>query len=136
LEIFAEVAPALNRLLCFGTFVGSWKETAPAQATVLKRKLDETMYANRVIFTDSLFLAYQNFMATIFEMYASVDGDAPFRVPISSELGDRRNMPWWHNTMTALFSAKSPVDRQHVQAAYSELEERFRADLYVAHEGH
>ena len=27
LEIFGQVAPKLNQLLCFATFVGSWKET-------------------------------------------------------------------------------------------------------------
>jgi hypothetical protein len=136
LEIFGEVAPALNRLLCFAIFVGSWKEIEPAQATALKRKLDETMYANRVLFSVALFQAYRDFTATIFEMYAAVGDDAPLRVPISCELGDRRNLPWWRGTMAALFSASNTVDRKQVQAAYNELEQRFRADLYVAHNEH
>ena len=41
-----QVAPKLNQLLCFGTFVGRWKEITPEQATGLKRHLDETMYAS------------------------------------------------------------------------------------------
>jgi hypothetical protein len=29
LEIFGQVAPRLNQLLCFATFVGGWKEISP-----------------------------------------------------------------------------------------------------------
>jgi hypothetical protein len=136
LEIFAQVAPWLNQLFCFATFVGVWKEIQPGQATGLKRKLDETMYANRVLFSDSLFDAYREFLEALFDMYASVDADAPLRVPVSCHLGDRRNMTWWTPGMEALFTTKNTVSREHVQEAYYKLEERFRADLYVAHEPH
>ncbi len=43
LEIFSQVAPWLNQLLCFATFVGGWKEIEPRQAVGLKRKVDETI---------------------------------------------------------------------------------------------
>jgi hypothetical protein len=65
----------------------------PGQAITLKRELDETMYANQVLFSDHLFAAYQPFMRTLFAMYASTDADAPLRVPIADILGDRRNLP-------------------------------------------
>src|ERR1039458_7812476 len=58
LDIFAQLAPGLNQLLCFATFVGGWKEIQPRQAIALKRKLDETMYANKVLFSGQLFGAY------------------------------------------------------------------------------
>src|SRR5215831_3473729 len=61
LRIFAELAPGLNQLLCFATFVGGWKEIDPHKAIEIKRKLDETMYANRVLFSDELFAAYHRF---------------------------------------------------------------------------
>src|ERR1022692_4663720 len=32
LEIFSEIAPALNKLLCFATFVGRWKEIEGGKA--------------------------------------------------------------------------------------------------------
>ncbi len=69
LDIFAQLAPGLNQLLCFATFVGGWKEIQPRQAITLKRQLVETMYANK-----------------------------------------------------------------NIQAAYDQLAERFRADLYVIHQ--
>ena len=81
LDIFAQLAPGLNQLLCFATFVGGWKENQPRQAIALKRQLDETMYANKVLFSDPLFAAYQHFMTTLFAMYASTDADAHCGLP-------------------------------------------------------
>jgi hypothetical protein len=131
LDIFAELAPGLNQLLCFATFVGSWKEIPPKQAIAIKRQLDETMYANRVLFSDPLFEAYRQYMSTLFAMYASADADAHLRAPIECPWGDRRNMPWWDDAMANLFSSDSLVSTEDVQRAYDELARRFRADLYV-----
>src|SRR5579859_7451623 len=104
LAIFAELAPGLNQLLCFATFVGSWKEIDPKQAIVIKRKLDQTMYANKVLFSDGLFNAYHRFMITLFAMFATTGADAKVRAPIDSQWGDRRDLNWWDPSMEDLFS--------------------------------
>lgn len=134
LEIFGQVGPWLNQLLCFATFVGRWKEIKPIEAIGLKRKLDETMYANRLLFSDALFDAYREFMATLFAMYASTGADAHLRAPIDSKWGDRRKLPWWTAGMEILFSVDNPGSMDDIQAAYEVLTERFRDDLYVTHE--
>jgi len=132
LDIFTQLAPGLNQLLCFATFVGGWKEIQPQQAIAIKRKLDETMYANKVLFSDQLFSAYHQFMTTLFAMYATTDADARLRAPIKSQWGDRRNMPWWDvDSMIGLFTPGDPASIDDIQAAYDQLAERFRADLYV-----
>jgi|HubBroStandDraft_2_1064218.scaffolds.fasta_scaffold175011_2 hypothetical protein len=130
LDIFAELAPGLNQLLCFSTFVGGWKEIQPHQAIATKRQLDETMYANRVLFSDELFAAYREFMTTLFAMYAARGGDAHLRAPIESKWGDRRKLPWWNESMAALFATPA-IGLNGIQAAYEQLSDRFRADLYV-----
>ena len=130
LDIFAELAPGLNQLLCFSTFVGGWKEIQPHQAIATKRQLDETMYANRVLFSDELFAAYREFMTTLFAMYAARGGDAHLRAPIESKWGDRRKLPWWDESMAALFATPA-IGLNGIQAAYDQLSDRFRADLYV-----
>jgi hypothetical protein len=63
-------------------------------------------------------------------MYATVGADAQLRAPIDSQWGDRRNMPWWDESMTGLFNSNA-ASLDEIQAAYDELAERFRADLYV-----
>ena len=130
LEIFASIAPDLNKLLCFATFVGGWKELEPAAVIAIKRRLDETMYANRVLFSQPLFDAYRDFMTTLFATWTTVGADARLRAPIASQWGDRRDLRWWNDAMARLFT-DDPVDYQAIQAAYDQLAERFRADLYV-----
>jgi hypothetical protein len=134
LEIFGQVAPWLNQLVCFATFVGRWKEIQPLEAIGLKRKLDETMYANRLLFSDALFDAYREFMAALFAMYATVGADAHLRAPIDSQWGDRRELSWWTKEMEILFSVDNAGSIDDIQAAYKVLTERFRDDLYVLHE--
>jgi hypothetical protein len=135
LEIFSQVAPWLNQLLCFATFVGRWKEIQPAEAISLKRNLDEAMYANRVLFSDELFKAYQDFIAALFAMYATPGVDAHLRAPIDSQWGDRRKLLWWtEEEMPSLFSPDKGGSMDEIQQAYDRLSVRFRADLYVTHE--
>jgi hypothetical protein len=131
LDVFGQLAPGLNQLLCFGTFVGGWKQIQPGQAVTLKRQLDETMYANRVLFSDQLFAAYHQFMSTMFATYATIGADAQLRAPINSKWGDRRALPWWDESMAVLFSTASTASLDEIQDAYDQLAERFRADLYV-----
>ena len=130
LDVFGQLAPGLNQLLCFATFVGGWKEIQPRQAIATKRQLDETMYTNRVLFSDELFAAYREFMTTLFAMYAARGGDAHLRAPIESKWGDRRKLPWWDESMAALFATPA-IGLNGIQAAYDQLSDRFRADLYV-----
>jgi hypothetical protein len=134
LDIFGEVGPWLNRLLCFATFVGRWKEISPLEAIDLKRKLDESMYSNRLLFSDELFDAYRDFMAAQFAMYATTGADAHVRAPIDSQWGDRRKQDWWTPQMEGLFSVDKVGSMDDIQAAYERLAERFRDDLYVTHE--
>jgi hypothetical protein len=131
LDIFQQVAPKLNRLLCFAVFVGSWKEITPADAIRLKRETDEIMYVDRVLFSPELFDAYLVFMRTVFELYGRTDDDAPLRVAISSPLGNRRNLDWWDKSMEREFSTSDIPSLDEVQAAHDALGERFRRDLYI-----
>ena len=130
-EIFKAVASKLNQLLCFLAFVGRWKEITPADVLNLKRDVDEVMYTNRLLFSDTLFVTYQAFMARLFAMYATIDGDALIRARISFDLGDRRNLPWWSASMVNMFAQDHICEPAEAQLAYDELSAAFRADLYV-----
>jgi hypothetical protein len=130
LDVFGKLAPGLNQLLCFATFVGGWKEIDPRKAIAIKRDLDQTMYANKVLFSDELFKAYHVFMTVLFAMFATTGADAKVRAPVDSEWGSRRDLTWWNDAMNVLF-AEEAVSLADIQAAYDELSRQFRADLYV-----
>jgi hypothetical protein len=130
LDVFSQLAPGLNQLLCFATFVGGWKEIDPRKAIEVKRGLDEIMYANKVLFSDELFAAYHRFMTLLFDMFGTTGADAKVRVPVESQWGSRRGLLWWNDTMGVLFTDEA-VGLDDIQAAYDELGQQFRADLYV-----
>lgn len=133
LDVFDKLAPGLNQLLCFATFVGGWKETDPRKAIAIKRDLDQTMYANKVLFSDELFAAYHRFMTVLFAMFATTGADAKVRAPVESKLGSRRDLDWWNDAMSAMFT-DDVVGLDEIQAAYDALGEQFRANLYVTHQ--
>jgi hypothetical protein len=133
LDVFDKLAPGLNRLLCFGTFVGGWKEIDPRKAIAIKRELDETMYAYKVLFSDELFAAYHRFMTVMFDMFGTTGADAKVRAPVESEWGSRHDLPWWNDAMKALFTDDAAALKE-IQDAYDALGEQFRANLYVTHQ--
>jgi hypothetical protein len=133
LDIFDKLAPGLNQLLCFATFVGTWKDTDPRKAITIKRDLDQIMYANKVLFSDELFAAYHRFMTVLFDMFGTTGADAKVRAPIESKWGSRRDLDWWDDTMTGRFTAEA-VSLDDIQEAYDALGEQFRANLYVTHQ--
>ncbi len=130
LDVFDKLAPGLNQLLCFGTFVGGWKEISSPKAITIKRDLDQIMYANKVLFSDELFAAYHRFMTVLFAMFATTGADAKVRAPIESKWGNRRDLTWWNAAMRVQFTDDA-VGLDEIQAAYDELSRQFRADLYV-----
>jgi hypothetical protein len=131
LEVFKEVAPKLNRLLCFHTFVGTWKDIRPADMVRMKRELDETMHVYRILFSPELFASYYGFINLLFKTYRAADSDAAIRADIESQLGNRRSLPWWTEDLVARFSSNDIPTPGAVAAAYHELGESFRRDLYV-----
>lgn len=131
-ELFGAVAPRLNALLCFATFVGRWKELTPAAVLAVKRDLDETVHTNRLLFSPAVFATYNAFMTTCFQIYANVDKDALLRLPVASKWGDRRNLQWWTDELHKMFVPEAEaVATEAVQQSYGALQAALRADLYV-----
>ena len=133
LDVYDKLAPGLNQLLCFATFVGGWKEIDPRKAIAIKRDLDQTMYVNKVLFSEELFAAYHQFMTVLFAMFATTGADAKVRAPIESKWGSRRDLSWWDDTMSGRFTDEA-ASLEDIQAAYDALSQQFRADLYVTHQ--
>jgi hypothetical protein len=131
LKIFEAVAPKLNRLLCFYTFVGRWKETSPTDVLRLKRELDEDFYVNRMLFSPALFDAYLSFMGLLFKTYAATDRDALIRALVATDLGDRRLLDWWRPASSELFVTSNIPSVDDVRAAYDRLGDAFRIELYI-----
>ncbi|HEY2309403.1 MAG TPA: hypothetical protein VGI05_26295 [Streptosporangiaceae bacterium] len=69
-------------------------------------------------------------MTVLFAMFSTTGADAKVRAPIESTWGNRRDLTWWNEAMSVLFT-DAAVSLEEIQAAYDELSQQFRTDLYV-----
>jgi len=90
LALYDEVAPLLNKLLCFYTWKGYWKDISPHDVIEAKRSLDKTVHIYKYVLSERLVNEYENFKKLLFEEYTGVGRGAMIRSEIQSGLGDRR----------------------------------------------
>jgi hypothetical protein len=136
IAIYDEVAPKLNKLLCFYTWIGYWKSISPDDAINAKRELDKTMNVYRHLFDDEVYEAYQEFIITLFEPYTGAGHDARIRSVMKGANGDRSKDGTyaWNHTWTERFSTPDRVAPQEdVRANYQHLMARLTHSFGVEH---
>ena len=69
LLIYDELAPLLNDLFCYFTYVGGWKEFTPDEIVQKKRVIDKKVYIAAPLFTDNFFIEIQAFIHLCFKTY-------------------------------------------------------------------
>jgi len=128
LAVYDDLAPLLNDLLCFFTYVGAWKELDAPTAVGLKRKVDKKVHLAAPLFSPGFFEACMAFQNLCFETYTGWGVDARLRSQFK-----RRKDVWgakWDVGWEQLFSDEAS-DPQAVRAAYREVMQAFAADLGV-----
>jgi hypothetical protein len=128
LVVYDDLAPLLNDLLCFFTYVGAWKEMDPPTAVGLKRKVDKKVHLAAPLFSPRFFGACMTFQNLCFETYVAWGLDARLRSEFK-----RRKEAWdakWDAGWEQLFSDEAS-DPKAVRAAYRDVMEAFAADLGV-----
>ena len=90
LQLFDQMAPLLNRLYCYMTWTGRWKDESPRDMVEVKRRLDELVYTSRYLVSPQVFSAYRAFIGTCFMSNWRPNRDALLLTTLRSELGDRR----------------------------------------------
>ena len=122
----------LDRMSCCATFAGQRKEIRPQQAIALKRDLGEIMNVRQ---PDAVTRRDVPRLPSVhgdrlFDVYASVDVNAPLRAQIATvlEIGATWSSGRNHDR---LFQRHYRSTIGEVHAAYDTLGQRFRVDLYV-----
>ena len=130
LAVYDDLAPSLNDLLCFFTFVGAWKEMDPPTAVALKRQIDRKIHLAAPLFSPGFFHACMTFQNLCFQAYTGWGLDARLRTDL-----ERRKESWinkkWDPSWDDLFSDQLS-DPETVRLAYRELMIAFAIDLGVA----
>lgn len=131
LALYDAVAPQLNALLCFYTWIGYWKDISPDDVIRAKRELDRTFHIYRYLFDDHVYDAYHAYIHALFEMHTGAGQDARIRSLIETADGDRtRHATYvWNPAWHARFATVNVVDRAEVRDRYTRLMEVLRVSL-------
>lgn len=97
LALFESMAPKLNDLFCYFTYVGHWKELDPPGIITRKRDLDKEMHVHMPLFPSQLGSDYEAFMEACFKMFGKTGTDARLRTGFESRkqaAGDSWQPEW------------------------------------------
>ena len=133
LGVYDTVAPLLNRLLCFYTWVGNWKEVTPPDVIRAKRELDLAFNVYRHLFENEVYESYQSFIHALFETYTAPGHDAKIRSYIRSVDGDRTTHASlaWNAAWASSFSDSQVVPKKEVREKYYRVMNALRDSLGV-----
>jgi hypothetical protein len=79
LQYFGQLAPMLNDLMCYLTFIGRWKELTPPDVVAIKRDADRLFLGVAPLFSQAAVDAYQDFLQRCFSMHTTWGADARIR---------------------------------------------------------
>ena len=79
IEVYDDMAPKLNDLLCFFRIWGDWKGLPPPMMIQRKRELDRAIYVYGRLFSQATFDKYQEFIHTCFVTFVQVGKNAVLR---------------------------------------------------------
>jgi hypothetical protein len=78
-EYYQLIAPLLNDLMCYLTFIGTWKEHSPPDVVAIKRDVDRHFSVALPIFSHDCSKAYEDFMSACFQTFGKWGEDAKLR---------------------------------------------------------
>ena len=94
LAIYDEIAPMLNDLLCYFTYVGSWREMDPPDVITLKRDLDKKLHLASPLFPASWAEHARLYTHGCFKTFGlQWGGNAQLRTPWKNRVGVHAR-PW------------------------------------------
>jgi hypothetical protein len=130
IEVFEKLAPLLNDVLCYFTFVGCWKELKPPEVVQRKRSMDRIVHVNAPLFSEEFVRRYDEFITACYGTYSGWGQDAKLRT-----LSDRRRSAAggsWDAAWDTCFADKNSCSNPKVvKSTYGLLMSCFSEELGV-----
>jgi len=129
IAIYDSIAPDLNDLLCYFTYVGCWKELAPPDVVALKRSIDKKIYLAAPIFSPRFLTVCNAFMDICYATFQDWGEDAKLR----TESRRRRDTSGasWDASWDSCFSNNTSHPAQ-IQTAYKDVMLVFSNEIGIA----
>lgn len=127
IEYYRLLAPDLNTLMCYITFIGRWRDLSPIEVIELKRRLDQNFYSAAPLFSDPVRDSYTAFEASCFSTFGEWGEDAKI-----CSGAYRRRQAWrrkdvaWLSDWDSMFTKndEDPIKSQelaHIRTAHDKL---------------
>jgi len=128
LAVYDDMAPMLNDILCYFTYVGGWRDFDPPLIVSLKRAIDKKLHIAAPLFGDEFFSACMDFQNLCFKTFNAWGQDAKLRTQYERRRQSR--LKEWNIEWNENFSAdvSSPIA---IQAAYKRVMSAFAEDIGV-----
>jgi len=112
----------LNRIHCFITDRGTWKEETPATVVGYKRVADREMYEEQGIWSPATMTAFLAYMDAAF----TKERGSGLGAGINTTLDQKRNSPKWDDTWKTEITNQKSAD---YEKAYEAMYKAFAADI-------
>jgi len=127
LEIYDQLAPELNDVLCYFTFVGCWKDLDPPTVVKMKRDLDRKLHLAKPLFPAEFFAACRAFLNECFLSFGGGWGsDAQLRTTVAGRM-EVHPRPW--DPSWAQHFSEEHADPDTVQELYKNVMKEFSASF-------
>ena len=118
LQIYEQLVPMLNDILCYFTYIGIWKELKPQEVVKLKRTVDKIAYVNSPLFSKEFLTKYNGFMELCYSTYSGWGTDAKLRTVFQRRKDANVN---WENNWEEYFADKTEItEPEQIKNAYTE----------------
>lgn len=125
LSIYDDLAPSLNDLLCYFTYIGRWKDLSPPEIIAWKRTIDRNLYLAQPLFSIEFFEACTHFIGLCFSTYKGWGSDAKLRTHFERR---KQAHPNWQADWEESF-ADDPTDAKEIRSAYQRIMRIFTDDI-------
>lgn len=137
LEYYKQLAPDLNRLMSYLTFIGTWRDDSPGDIIRLKRTLDSTFFPAAPLFSSDVEGAYKEFIETAFVSFGAWGKDARINSSAYRRRQSWKSTPAWSDEWDTMFALRDEEDisRESLlefQSLYDTLLSALVADINIA----
>jgi hypothetical protein len=128
LAVYDSLAPKLNDVFCYFTYVGSWRDQSPPSIVALKRSIDKEIHLAAPLFSKEFFKALTAFQDACFETFTGWGRDACLRTDFARRQEHYRGN--WESAWDSLF-AKDVSTTASVKLSYANAMQAFSKDIGV-----
>lgn len=116
LAVYEELIPKINDILCYFTYIGTWKKFTPEDIINLKRDTDKIAYVYAPLFEKNFLKEYNIFIDNCFRTYSGWGNDANLKTDIVKRKESNND---WVTSWDDLFVDKKDItDPKVIQKSY------------------